>query len=259
MSTQTIPITVTNWFEVYSANTEASKSFYSQVFGWTYSSMPMGPERTYWMIQKGEEAFAGIMDLSDPQMEGVPPHWGIYLDTQDCAATLAKVTELGGTVVYGPMSIPDIGVVGGFTDCCGAHVNVHEPAGERKELIPGAVNWVEQMGPSRESAVKFYTTLFGWGTIDHEMGDGVGTYTLFTIGEGESTHSVAGCMTVPDPSMPPCWLVYLHSDNLESTCAAVTEAGGTVLNPPMDIGQFGRVAVCADCCGAVFGLHQPPC
>ncbi|MCE9558833.1 MAG: VOC family protein [Armatimonadetes bacterium] len=254
MSTQTTPVTVTNWFEVYSPNVEAAKSFYGEVFGWTADSMPMGPDSTYWMLKKGDTTFAGIMDMNSPELAGVPPHWGLYLNTDDCAATIAKASELGAKVIYGPMDIPDIGTVAGFTDCCGAHFNVHQPAGERDGLPGSPVNWIEQMGPDRAKAVSFYTSLFGWGSMDMDMGPETGIYSMFMLGETP----IAGCMNVPAEAGPACWMVYLHSDNLEATCEKVVAAGGKVMFPAKDIGQFGRIAIAADCCGAVFGLHQPP-
>lgn len=254
MSSQTTPTTVTNWFEVNVANVDSALNFYETVFGYTKESMPMGPDMTYWMLKKGDTTFAGVMDLNHPAMEGVPPHWGLYLHCDNCAATIEKAKELGATVIYGPMDIPDIGTVAGFTDCCGAHFNVHQPAGERTDISGGAVNWIEHMGPNRECAVSFYKSLFGWGSMDMEMGEPVGIYSMFTVNE----FPVAGCMNVSTDQVPPNWTIYLHSDNLEATCEKVTAAGGQVMQPPMDIGEFGRIAIASDCCGAVFGLHQPP-
>ena len=43
----------------------------------------------------------------------------------------------------------------------------------------------------------------------------------------------------------------------DDAAAAVEAAGGTVLNPPADVGPSGRVALCADPEGAQFGLWQP--
>lgn len=245
---------IVNWNEVFSPNMDKAKSFYHAVFGWNSDSMPMGEGGDYTFLMKGETAFAGIMDLSNPVMEGVPPHWGIYFHVPNCAATKDRVLELGGELVYGPMDIPDIGTVAGFRDCCGAHFNVHQPANEQRDISCGAINWVEHMGPNREGAVSFYKSLFGWGSMDMPMGEPVGTYSMFTVGE----EPVAGCMNVDGPGMPPNWMIYLHSDNLESTCDQVTANEGKILNPPMDIGQFGRIAIGMDCCGAVFGIHEPP-
>lgn len=243
---------IVNWYEVYSPNMASAVKFYADVFGWSSDVMPMGEGAEYTMLKKGDSVFAGVMDLNNPVMEGVPPHWGVYFHTPDCAATLAKSQELGGKVVYGPMDIPDIGTVAGFNDCCGAHFNVHQPAAGQNDISGGDVNWVEHMGPNREGAVSFYKSLFGWGSMDMPMGDPVGTYSMFTVGE----EPVCGCMQSGD--VHPNWTVYLHSDHLETTLDKVAAAGGKVLNPPMDIGQFGRIAIAADCCGAVFGIHEPP-
>lgn len=253
MSTPSLPITVTNWFEVYSSNVESAINFYAQVFGWTKESMPMGPEDKYWMLKAGEASFAGVMDLNHPNLEGVPPHWGTYLHTDDCAATVVKVTELGGKVVYGPMAIPGVGTVAGLNDPFGAHFNIHQPEGERTEPPQRPVNWIEHMGPNREGALEFYKALFGWGSMDMDMGEPIGTYSMFLVGD----YPVGGCMTVGGGEMPPNWMIYLHADNIEAACEKVTAAGGKVLSPVMDIGDFGHIAMVSDCCGAVFGLHQP--
>lgn len=253
MSTENAMKTAVNWYEVNTPNVAAATNFYEAVFGWTHDSMPMG-EMTYNMFKRGDTMFAGVMDLGHPAMEGVPPHWGLYFHTENCQATIDKVKELGGEVIYGPMDIPDIGTAAGFRDCCGAHFNVHQPIAERQDIYQGGVNWVEHMGPDREKAVGFYTSLFGWGSSDMDMGDEVGIYTMFMDGEAP----IGGCMKVPSGEVPPNWTIYLHSENLEATCEKVTANGGNVMQPPMDIGQFGRIAIAADCCGAVFGIHQPP-
>lgn len=254
MSTENVSRTACNWFEVCSPNVASAVKFYEAVFGWTGVGYPMG-ETTYHMLQKGDLAFAGVMDLNHESMQGVPPHWGLYFHTESCQGSIDKAKELGAELVYGPMDIPDIGTVAGFKDCCGAFFNVHEPAGERQDISNGGVNWVEHMGPNRESAVSFYKSLFGWGSMDMDMGEPVGIYSMLTIGE----MPIAGAMQVGESmGVPPNWTIYLHSDKLEDTIEKITANGGSIMQPPMDIGEFGRIAIAADCCGAVFGLHQPP-
>ena len=55
---------------------------------------------------------------------------------------------------------------------------------------------------------------------------------------------------------PPAWTTYLASDALDATLAKITEAGGQVFVPAMEIGDFGGMAVVADPTGAVFGLWK---
>jgi len=244
--------TVTNWFEVYSPNVSSAVSFYESVFGWKHQDFDMGGTNYPMFSGSCGAAFSGIMDTSVPPMTDIPPHWGIYLHTNNTRATVEKAVELGGTLVYGPMDIPGVGTVAGFQDCCGAHINVHQPAGERQELEGCPVNWIEHMGPDRSAALAFYGELLGYGSMDVPM-EGF-TYSMFTV-NGET---VGGCMQVPAEQGPACWAVYFHSNNLEETCEKVTAAGGSIIHAIHDIGQFGRIAIAADCCGAVFGLHQPP-
>ena len=245
---------ITNWFEVYSPNVASAVSFYQDVFGWGTESMPMGEGQEYIMLSGNTGPFSGIMDLTTPGMEHIPPHWGLYFHTPNCQATIDKVAELGGTLVYGPMDIPGIGIVAGFKDTLGAHFNVHQPAADKPDMSGSPVNWVEHMGPDRPAAVEFYKALFGWGSMDMDMGEGVGIYSMFLDGETPS----AGCMQVGAEAGPPAWMIYLHAENIGETLEKVAAAGGTVIQPSMDIGQFGHIAIVQDAGGAFVGLHQPP-
>lgn len=56
-------------------------------------------EFRYTVMKDGETQHAGIMDASGFLPEGVPAHWSVYFGVDDADARLAKVVELGGTVV----------------------------------------------------------------------------------------------------------------------------------------------------------------
>ena len=55
--------------------------------------------------------------------------------------------------------------------------------------------------------------------------------------------------------MPPVWTSYVTVDDLEATVAKVEPAGGTVLQPPMDVMDAGRMAVIADGRQSVTGYR----
>ena len=247
-------VQISNWYECFSPDVNAAKAFYNSVFGWTSQEIPMGPDRMYPLINDGQSDFGGFVDTNNPVMKDVPAHWGSYFHTANCATTVAKVQELGGKISFGPMDIPDVGTVAGFFDCCGAHFSVHQPVNEQKTLETCPVNWQEHMGPNREGAVSFYSSLFGWGSMDMDMGDETGIYSMFLVDE----IPVAGCMQVPAEAVHPNWSIYFNSNNLEETCAKVIAAGGKIVHEIKDIGQFGRIAIAADVMGAVFGIHEPP-
>jgi predicted enzyme related to lactoylglutathione lyase len=50
------------------------------------------------------------------------------------------------------------------------------------------------------------------------------------------------------------WTLYIASRDADATAAAVTENGGTVMVPPMDVGSLGRMLIAGDPSGGVFGV-----
>jgi hypothetical protein len=55
---------------------------------------------------------------------------------------------------------------------------------------------------------------------------------------------------------PNMWTTYLASVDADATAQKATKAGGTLLMEPMDVMEFGRMAVATDITGAVFGIWQ---
>ena len=67
---------MTCWTDLGSGDQEASKTFYSKLFGWTYQDFPMDEsgEITYSMAVKDGSYVAGIYTQAPDQMEaGIPP------------------------------------------------------------------------------------------------------------------------------------------------------------------------------------------
>lgn len=122
---------------------------------------------------------------------------------------------------------------------------------EKTSYSPGEPIWVDLGTPDMDRTVAFYTELLGWtyggGSPEH---GGYGSFFL----DGKQ---VAGVMPLMSPDMPPVWSCYVCTDDADKTTTLVTEAGGTVIAPPMDVGDLGRMAVYAAPDGAVIGIWQP--
>ena len=93
------------WNELQVRDPEAHKTFYSAVFGWTPQNMDQGP-MDYTMWHNGDAGVGGMLTMPPMVPAEIPPHWLVYFGTEDCDATLARVKELGGSEVMGPMDIP---------------------------------------------------------------------------------------------------------------------------------------------------------
>jgi uncharacterized protein len=88
------------WNELQTTDLDASSGFYSGLFDWAIEPFPESPE-PYLSIRVGGANNGGIRKLAGP----APPSWLVYFGTEDLDAALAKVGELGGGTVAGPIDI----------------------------------------------------------------------------------------------------------------------------------------------------------
>ena len=65
------------WFECGTKNAATTKAFYSGLFGWDSTDVPMpgDAEGEYTLFKVGDGDVAVLYELAGPQFEGVPPHW----------------------------------------------------------------------------------------------------------------------------------------------------------------------------------------
>jgi uncharacterized protein len=98
--------------------------------------------------------------------------------------------------------------------------------------------------------------LLGWEYTDSPMAPGE-VYTMFNL-EGRNVAATYGMRAEQvAQGVPPNWLVYISVGNADATAARVASAGGTVMAPPFDVMEHGRMAVCADPTGAAFAIWEP--
>lgn len=119
---------------------------------------------------------------------------------------------------------------------------------------PGSPCWVDLMAPDVAAAKEYYGAVFGWDAEDQTDDEGNYTYTLFS----KDGHTVAG-MGGQQPGMagmPPIWNTYVAVDDPAATAANVTEAGGTVAMPPMQVMTAGEMAIFADPGGAMISVWK---
>jgi uncharacterized protein len=120
---------------------------------------------------------------------------------------------------------------------------------------PGTFSWVELSTTDQKAAVAFYRALFGWELDEHPMGPDE-VYSMFRIG-GED---VAGGSRMSAPEresgVPPHWKLYVTVASADEAANKAQSLGATVLAPPFDVMEMGRMAVLQDPTGAVFHVWQ---
>jgi uncharacterized protein len=87
-----------NWFELHTRSYDSALAFYRTVFKWDTQTMSDEPTFRYTVQMANGEQVAGVMDAT-VFPEDAPLGWSIYFAVEDVDATLAKVVELGGSIV----------------------------------------------------------------------------------------------------------------------------------------------------------------
>ena len=115
----------------------------------------------------------------------------------------------------------------------------------------GQFCWYELTTPDVEASKKFYGRFTGWGTQAFDA-----NYNMFTTGGVP----IAGVFRLDDQmrsnGVPPNWMAYVESDNVDDTVARAKSLGAKVVAGPDDIPGTGRYAVMKDPQGATFGVYR---
>ena len=119
------------WTEIASSDAAKCKEFYKDVFGWTFqesNSSQTGME--YIEFSSGGDQPVGGMYQIDPEWFGgnaPPPHFMSYVAVDDVDANAKLATELGATIIRGPMDVPNVGRICIIQDPTGAMIATFRP------------------------------------------------------------------------------------------------------------------------------------
>lgn len=245
------------WVELSTTDVDAARSFYGEVVGWSVRSVPMpGMDYAMWIKPGSEDAAGGVSVLAEEaKAMGAPPHWLLHVAVDDIDATLAKATELGGTVLLPHTPIPGYGAFAILADPQGAAIGVFK--GNDDSPVPGieatlgGIAWHELMTSDLAGAQAFYGPLFGWETIDTmDMGEH-GPYAMF----GASAEQMWGGMMKRTDGMPSAWTPYFNVPDADVAATRTKAMGGQVF-VTMDVPAGGRITMGMDPQGAVFAVHS---
>ncbi|HLY23113.1 MAG TPA: VOC family protein [bacterium] len=248
-----------SWVTLSTSDVAAAKRFYGGLFGWQFNDMPAGPGQTYTFCELNHKSVGGLSALT-PEMGNAPPHWMPFVNVRSADEIGKRVAKNGGKVLYGPEDVLDVGRMGAFADPTGARLAFWEPKRHKGAALvgeTGAICWNEVLTPDIEAAGRFYRAVYDWSSDLVDTSED-SSYTIFKAGN----NMIAGMMARPArlKDVPPNWLTYFGTDDVDASAAKVRELGGKVMQPPTDIPGIGRFAVCQDGQGAVFAIAKfiPP-
>jgi predicted enzyme related to lactoylglutathione lyase len=243
-----------SWADLSTSDQPAAKIFYSELFGWEATDMPVGDGVVYSMMSIGDKPVAAISPQPQAQAEaGVPPMWNSYITVESADQAANQATELGATVHAPPFDVLEAGRMAVIQDPQGAFFMVWQPnqhPGAGLVNAHGAISWNELATPDVEASSKFYADLFDWKVEPVEGMDM--PYSMIKTAAGANN---GGIRPVMPPGTPPHWLVYFGADEIDASRAKVAELGGHALTDVIDIGP-GKFAAVQDPQGAVFALYS---
>jgi predicted enzyme related to lactoylglutathione lyase len=242
------------WYEYMAKDTKQAIAFYSGIISWKTEPFPGVDDYTMWVGSQGP--LGGVMALpAEVAKKGIPSHWVAHVQVAGVDATVASAQKLGGTVHHPPTDIPNVGRFAVIADPQGAAIAIFQSGNEmtlHDTAKPQEFCWNELITSDDAAGWKFYEALFGWKVFqDMDMGP-MGTYRIFGIADKQ----LGGMMkTPPGAPIPPMWMFYVETENLEKSIDAAKAKGAQLLNGPMDV-PGGRIAQFLDPQGAPFNLHQ---
>jgi predicted enzyme related to lactoylglutathione lyase len=127
------------------------------------------------------------------------------------------------------------------------HVEAHQP---------GTFCWFELATTDAARAKAFYLPLFGWTANDFPMGPS----EVYTVFQKDGRDAAAGYTMREDmqkAGVPPHWMPYITVESADDSAKKAASLGGTLVMPPFDVMDKGRMVVVADPSGATFALWQP--
>jgi uncharacterized protein len=236
------------WAELQTTDADAAKAFYRGLFGWEAEDTPIGDGGVYTMLRlDGKDVGA----LYAGQQEGMPPFWGSYVSVEDADVGAERAKDLGGKVLAGPFDVMRAGRMAVIQDPQDAFFMVWQPYehfGATLVNAPGALVWNELSSPDLDASTAFYTSLFGWAISPLEGSP----EPYLWIRNGETANG--GIRELREPGVPPHWLPYFGTEDVDDALAQGERLGGSTLAGPIDI-SIARIAVVRDPQGAAFALY----
>jgi predicted enzyme related to lactoylglutathione lyase len=243
------------WYDVMTTDTTAAEAFYSKVVGWDIKDSGM-PDRYYGVLSAGGAMVGGLMPIpEDARAMGAQPAWMGYIGVDDVDDYAERVKAAGGAILRDCADIPGVGRFAVAADPHGAGFILFKPNTDQAPApapmgAPGHVGWRELHAGDGPSAFDFYSGLFGWTKEEAIDMGAMGIYQTFkTAGE-----QGGGIMTKMPQSPRPFWLYYFNVDAIDAASTRVKDAGGQIINGPMQVPGERWIVQGLDPQGAMFAL-----
>jgi uncharacterized protein len=241
------------------AGTSAAARFYCSLFGWRVVARhrPLDDSVGYWVFSDHGTEIAGL----GPAREAA---WTVYVAVTDLDATALAVTAGGGSVVFGPTTVDDLGRMALCQDPEGATFAIWQgDQAPQPGSMASAAAAPTSPGPACfqlvcrdvERATRFYEAVFGW-TAGSAPGPADSAYV--ELHHPFTRQPVAGVVEIDErwDDVRAHWTAPFTVADLDDCTTRAAALGGRVSVAPFDVPRVGRMAVLNDPEHAPFAVMQ---
>lgn len=226
-----------------------AQAFYASVFGWTFQAV--APDIVTAVPPEGPAVTLRSTAPETNQLT-VP-----FIGVKDVRASLAQVVACGGSVEREPWDMFMVGTMARFRDPSGTiyglmsvvapdpPARIPMPLGGNPRPVAGSACSLEMYAADGGAADAFFQECFGWSSLPT-----MPQFVAFDPGAG-----IGGVFQSHTPALPA--VVYLASDDVAATMAAVVRAGGEAQGEPMAMPGLGTFGYFKDPSGTTVGLIGP--
>ena len=192
----------------------------------------MGPNEMYSLFRiDGKDVAAGYTMRAEQKMQGVPPHWMVYVLVTNADKATARAKQLGATVHSGPFDVMDAGRMSVVQDPAGAmfciwQANKNKGVGLRGDH--GTAVWTDLSTPDQARSGKFYSDLFGWRMTEGKSMNPARPGDYYHIVNGSDFIGGVQPAAHMNPHAPPQWLIYIEVDDCRASTESSTGTRGCV-------------------------------
>ena len=242
------------WRDLVTENPDAVKPFYAALFGWQFEEgRALGAP--YTLIKSGGQYIAGISKTRRPQPDQPVSQWLSFMSVADVDRAVEKTRAAGGSLVAGPLDLPNIGRGAVVLDPDGAPLGLlRSSIGDPADAAEPAVNrflWTEHLSRDPQASADFYAALVGFEV--RKIDSGGKHYWVLVKGRER-----AGLLRNPIAVDRPIWLASIRVADPAASAARAAQLGGRVLLAPRADLRNGTLALIADPTGAVLALQKWP-
>jgi len=233
------------WHDLLTDDVSKAKQFYAGLFDWTFED-----KHGYITIYHHGKAIGGMMHVAHTSDKSAEAVWLPSLSVENVDSAIAELKAKKGTVLKGPIDMPQRGRGVLVSDAQGAQiVLLRAKGGDPLDAAPQMGDWLwnELWTSNPNESESFYRALGKYDAVSK-----TGEYHILQH-KGKLR---AGIRDVSKEDAKSRWVSVVRVADLQKSMAKAESLGGQVLMKPHKEIANGNVAVIADNTGALLLLQR---